>query len=185
MGITIHYKGKLNNPDLLNDLTDEMVAISKETEWKYELIDDKVQYVKGIIMRPHIKSETFSLLFNKNLDLVSIAALSLGECNKEGPHVSSIKTQYAPLEIHILVINLLKYLKNKYISDLEVFDDGNYWNTMDKNVLKKNMDFLASRIDMVGDILDAHQGNFKDTDPTEDVADKIEKILKKYGFRKK
>ncbi|GAG90422.1 unnamed protein product, partial [marine sediment metagenome] len=123
MGISIHYKGKLNKPELVNDLINEMAAISKETEWEYELVDDKIQNIKGIITNPHKKCETFSLLFNKKLDLVSIASLSFETSNNKGLHVASIKTQYAPLEIHISIVKLLKHFKSKYIANMEVFDE--------------------------------------------------------------
>ena len=182
MGISIHYKGKLNKPELLNDLINEMAAISKETKWEYELVDDKIQNVKGIITKPHIKSESFSLLFNKNLDLVSLASLILEANNNTGPHVESIKTQYAPLEIHISVIKLLKYFKSKYIANMEVFDEGNYWDTLDEQVLKKNMNFLSSRINMVADILEAHQDDLDKADTPDNLVDRIEEIIRKFRF---
>ena len=182
MGIAIHYKGKLNKPELLNNLINEMAAISKETEWEYELVDDKIQNVKGIITKPHKKSEPFSLLFNKNLVLVSIASLILEANNNKGPYVESIKTQYAPLEIHISIVKLLKYFKSKYIANLEVFDDSDYWNTLDEQVLKKNMNFVDSRINMVADILDAHKDDLDKADTTENLVDRIEEILRKFRF---
>jgi len=182
MGISIHYKGKLNKPELVNYLINEMAAISKEIEWEYELVDDKIQNVKGIITKPHKNSEPFSLLFNKNLDLVSIACLILEVNNNKVPHVESIKTQYAPLKIHISVIKLLKYFKSKYIANMEVFDEGDYWNTLDEQVLKKNMNFLASRINIVADILEAHQDDIDKADTPENLVDRIEEILRKFRF---
>jgi len=185
MGITISYRGKIDNTDDIDKLTDELTDISKELKWEYERIDDREQNVKGIIIKPHQKSEPLSILFNKDSELINWGELSFHEANSGEKHFAFIKTQYAPLEIHIAVIKLLKYLKSRYISNLEVFDEGDYWDTMDEKVLKDKMDFLASRIAMMGDILDAHKEDFSTAKNPEELIEKIESLLKKFGFRKK
>ncbi|NWG28500.1 MAG: hypothetical protein HXY48_08200, partial [Ignavibacteriaceae bacterium] len=64
-----------------------------------------------------------------------------------------IKTQFAPPEIHIAIVKLLKYLKNKYIANLEVIDEGGYWETEDKELLIKNISFLNRKMDQVEEII--------------------------------
>jgi len=146
MGITVHYRGMIDKVANIEKLTTEMANISNELKWKYDIIDDEKQKVKGIIIKPHKKSEPLSILFNSHLNLISWAALSLKQVNDESAHFVSIKTQYAPLNIHISVIKLLKYIQSKYISNLKVVDEGDYWNTMDESLLKEKMDYLDSRL---------------------------------------
>lgn len=182
MGITIHYRGKLNNPEDIGKIQSEMSDIAKEFNWTFTIIDDVEQNVNGIIVKPHEDSESLSILVNKNLHLISLAALIFNEADEESAKFVATKTQFAPIHVHISIIKLLKYLKKKYINNLEVNDEGDYWKTMDENVLKEKMDFLASRIDLLGDVLDAHLGELEDVGSPEEIADKLEEILKKLGF---
>jgi hypothetical protein len=184
MGITVYYKGKVNEAGMVDDIVKELTEISEGLKWKYEIVNDKNLKVKGIIIRPHEKSETFSILANKNLNLISIGALHLKKPDEESSQVASIKTQYAPIQIHIGIIKLLKYLKKKYIYNLEVFDEGDYWRTMDENILDQKMSFLLARINLIGDILDTHKEEFEKLGSPEKVVEKIEELLKNYGFKR-
>ena len=67
------------------------------------------------------------------------------ENQRSGIDYVSVKTQFAPTEIHISIIKLLKHLKNKYILDLEVLDEGCYWETEDNKLLNKKFPFLIKR----------------------------------------
>ena len=58
----------------------------------------------------------------------------------------SVKTQYAGSEIHLWIIGLLKYLKNFHLHDLEVQDEGDYWETGNFEVLKEKMDLVGEKI---------------------------------------
>ena len=48
----------------------------------------------------------------------------------------SVKTQYAGIEIHKLIIHLLKYLDQKYFQNFTVSDEGKYWETLDEKLLQ-------------------------------------------------
>ena len=186
MGITIYFSGKIDNPSKSEDLIDELTAIATELKWKYDCYEfekeDNKPHVKGITMHPHEKSESMAIAFTPEGRLISPVSLHLGFKEEEFIYTEAIKTQFAPLEIHIAVIKLLKYLKSKYISNLRVIDEGDYWNTMDVNILKEKMDFLASKINLLGDILDAQSENLGKAKTPEELADEIEKILGKLGF---
>jgi len=41
------------------------------------------------------------------------------------------------IEEHMLIVTLLRHLKERYIRDLEVSDEGGYWETMDLERLKQ------------------------------------------------
>ena len=38
MGVTLHYKGQLKSPDVIDDITRELIDISEAREWKYQII---------------------------------------------------------------------------------------------------------------------------------------------------
>lgn len=186
MGIAIHYKGKIEKTEYIKDFVQEMEDISEEMKWKYTIIETEPTKNKpafqGIILKPHEKSESLSLFFDPEGRLQNLVNLILDEKPDIYSYSPHIKTQFAPFEIHIAIIKLLKYLKSKYISDLEVFDEADYWDTMDEAVLKEKMNLLASKIDLLGDLLDANQENLQKAKTPEGLAKKIEDILKKLGF---
>ena len=182
MGITIHFKGKINRERDVEKITEELADIATVLKWKYDIIDDIEQQVRGILMKPHDKCDTFAILIDKDLHLINFVALSLHEVEDSSARIVFVKTQFAPIQVHIALIKLLKFLKEKYINNLEVIDEGDYWDTMDEKILKEKMDFLGSRIDLVVDIFEAHREEIQSTTSPENLADKIEQILKKFGF---
>ncbi|MCK4288916.1 MAG: hypothetical protein KAW86_06910, partial [Bacteroidales bacterium] len=82
-------------------------------------------------------------------------------------------------------IKLLKYIKSKYISNLEVTDEGEYWETSDMERLKYLFDFLDNKINIFRDILEGNKEIFSKSDSPELIADKIEKLLLKFMSNKK
>ena len=90
-----------------------------------------------------------------------------------------IKTQFSSPDVHIRVIGLLKYLKKKYISNLEVRDEGEYWEKADFKILKEKMDFINSKINYLSSELSSDRlGDIKGLS-AEEIAARIERLLKK------
>jgi hypothetical protein len=77
---------------------------------------------------------------------------------------------------------LLKYIQKKYISNLDVYDEGEYWQTGDEKILKERIDFLNGAINHLSEVLNSIEFE-KDISP-ESIADKIEEVLKNMKFRK-
>lgn len=187
MGVTIHYKGKLDTIENIESFCEEMEDIAKSMGWKHTIIDkfdssDKVP-VKGIIIKPHKKSESLQLVTDKQGNLRNAFALEFASDDTTLTYFNFIKTQFAPVEIHIAVIKLLKYIQQKYISNLDVYDEGDYWQTGDENILKKKIDFLNNAMEQLEDALKTVE--FRENETADSVADKIEELLKKMNFRKK
>ena len=187
MGVTIHYKGKLNSADYIDSFYEEMEDIAKSMGWKHTLIDrfdnnDKTP-VKGVIIRPHEKSESLQLITDQQGNLRNVFAFEFAGEDSELTYMNFIKTQFAPVEIHIAVIKLLKYIQQKYISNLDVYDEGDYWQTGDEKILKGKIDFLNKAMDQLEGILSSIK--FEENETAESVADKIEEVLKKMMFKKR
>jgi len=185
MGITIHYKGKLNSTNLTDQVCEELEDIAKSMEWTCNSFDfkekDKTQ-VKGLFIQAHSQSELLQFMIDKNGFLRNALMLEHFPHDDDITFLNHTKTQFAPIEIHIAIIKLLKYLQQKYISNLEVWDEGEYWQTGDPVLLKEKMDFLKEKIDEFGDILNSIE--FEEGSSAESIADKIEEVLKKRFFDK-
>lgn len=186
MGVTIHYKGKLDCVENIDSFCEEMEDIAKSMGWKHTIIDkfdsnDKIP-VKGIIIRAHEKSESLQLISDLHGNLRNVFAFEFAGEDSDLTYLNFIKTQFAPVEIHIAVIKLLKYIQQKYISNLDVYDEGEYWQTGDEKILKRKIDFLNRIMDQFEDVLNSVK--FEENETAESVADKIEEILKKTKFRK-
>ena len=97
----------------------------------------------------------------------------------------SVKTQFAPLHVHINIVKLLKYIGKKYIANLEVNDEGNYWQTGDREILAKKINFLSKKIDELAEALSAAEIENTNHLSEKDLPDKIERILKENFKRQK
>ena len=186
MGVTIHYKGKLNSEDLIDPFCEEMEDIARSMEWEYNRFDfdkskDEIP-LKGLIIKPHKSAEPLQFMIDKSGNLRNVFLVKWLNDENESSFFNHIKTQFAPFDVHIAVIKLLKYLQQKYMLSLEVWDEGDYWQTGDAVLLKEKMDFLNEKMDQIKNVL--HSIEFEEGSSAESVADKIEEILKKMNFRK-
>ena len=185
MGITIHYKGKLNSSDLIDDFCEEMEDISKSMKWKFNSFDydekDKTP-VKGLFISPHPKAELLQFMIDKNGYLRNALMLEHFQHDDDITFLNQIKSQFAPIDIHIAVIKLLKYIQQKYVTNLVVYDDGDYWQTEDTALLQEKMNFLSEKIDLFEVALNSIP--FELNENEESIIDKIEEVFRKMNFRK-
>jgi hypothetical protein len=87
------------------------------------------------------------------------------------------KTQFAGPDTHIALMKLLKYLKEKYIHNLEVNDEGSYWGEWDQEILLSQFEKYNMAFDMVTEALSGFKSK-----PGEDVhsfAARLEEVLLK------
>ncbi|MCB0581648.1 MAG: hypothetical protein KDD10_20355 [Phaeodactylibacter sp.] len=197
MGLCIHYRGALTDKRAIYQLMDEVEDIAKAMNWKYTVLDEdwsqpptakldnseagRIQItgklsLKGISLQVHPKSEWVYLLFNASCVISSPAqvALSAEEGYPAQAQWQSVKTQFAGAEAHIAIIRLFRYLKGKYLHDLEVSDEGEYWETENYDTLKSRLDKLDRAIDIMGMALaDLDKGSSE-----EDIVERIEKVLR-------
>lgn len=200
MGITIHYGGKLKDRESLPALIEELEDIAQAMEWECTRFDEDWETqpraeivhtehgaeirghlgLKGVVLSVHPDCEPFSFLFDRdgNLrDLVSMVGILQGFIDAERAQVN-VKTQFAPLHVHITIIKLLKYIGKKYIANLEVNDEGDFWQTGDREILAQKLNFLNKKIDELAEALSAAEIENTNDLSEKDLLDKIERILK-------
>ena len=175
MGITIHYSGKLDDPRVLPGLLTAARHFCFQRKWKYLDVDDRIlgtverwipsdddqvhtkaspidDTMRGIIVQPHPESESVFLTFNQDGEL----CFYLPE--PEPGHYSEnkllfTKTQFAPLDVHISICELLHLIRDKYFPSLHVVDEGEYWETHDPARLAENFGKLNAIMNQVANAL--------------------------------
>ena len=198
MGLSIHYRGRLKTPELITSISEELTDICRSRGWKSSRLDEDFSRentsqlvhtekgaeitghlpLKGIGFSPGKGSEGLSFFFDRDGNLVPPLTMATDGSVKGELPWDAVKTQFAPLDIHITIIKLLRYLKKKYFEVFEVADEGDYWETGDEVLLRKKMEFLAGKIDAFGKMLsEADIGSAPDISPDR-LADRIEDLLR-------
>jgi len=154
MGLTFHYSGRLNKDASLRDLVEEVRDISLIYKWNYSIFEEKFPLVTsndayndkiyGICFTPPA-CETVWLCFLSNGKMSNPVNLQFyGNSNdkeeQEYLYMLSVKTQFAGIEVHKLIIHLFRYLNEKYFSHFKLYDEGEYWETGDEELLRKNFE---------------------------------------------
>lgn len=204
MGVTIHYRGRIDRIDDVERLSREIEEFATILEWgmkrwqenwnlpntaSLRKNNDTMQLkghvpIRGISLFPDPKCEPLNLTFTKEGYLASsLSMVLLADDEIEIDRMwQSTKTQYASVETHISIIKLLKFVKKKYISNLEVHDEGRYWETEDAHELQNMFDTIDEAIDSLSDSLNMIPQKELVNKSPEEIADFIEDIIrKKFG----
>jgi len=153
MGLSFHYNGKIADKKLLSNLIEDLEDISQLHKWKYEILETEFpeenhgenyynQQVYGICFTPP-ECETVFVSFLSNGKMSSPMLLDFwGDAKKEPEkdylYMLSVKTQYAGAEIHKLLMGIFHFLNKQYLSEFELYDEGDYWETGDDALLLKH-----------------------------------------------
>jgi hypothetical protein len=149
MGITIHYRGRLNDADRINEFMTGVARACHNLGWTYDRVTEHDPVIKGLIIHPSERCDPLAFLFSKAGFLLSPIQLTSGKANALAPAWVFVKTQFAGPEVHVRVVRLLKWVKERYISNLEVEDEGEYWETENFAMLKRKMEAIATVIDRI------------------------------------
>jgi len=200
MGVSLHYRGQLANLDDWATLQDELIDIATTLKWEWTTLDEdwtqpataKLTFtdrgaeivghlpLRGIQLILHPQCESVAFFFDPAghvRDVMTMLMLLEREIEPEHAWVS-VKTQFAPPVIHITLVKLLQYLKKRYLPNLEVRDEGEYWETGDAARLEHHIQVTAKNIDTLEQTFAATNINFSQYAP-EDMADIIEAMIRK------
>lgn len=196
MGVSIHYRGRLDDTALLPSLCDEVGDIADSMGWPSTTLDEdwsqpsdaqltdggKIEGhlgLKGIQITPHPDSEPVVLFFDANGYIRSPMTMLLILSGSLQPETAWVpmKTQFSGPDTHVWVIGLLKYLKKRYISNLEVSDESEYWDTGDRRKLEEDMTLLDEKLqDLSGTISSGRMGDLTALSADE-IAERITQYL--------
>ncbi len=153
MGITIFYRGAIANLDRVEDFEDRVLDLALEFGgqariWRTAADNDPSRVVRGVVLDLCPGQETTSLLISPEGWLIGLTEIEDAENGKlkEMPWCF-VKTQFGTLEGHVALVEMFAALKAGFFPDLEVNDEGDYWETRDVNNLKKKRAFLQAAIE--------------------------------------
>jgi hypothetical protein len=164
MGLSFHFSGRLRNPKNLLSLIEEVKDVSEVYGWKYGILNtsfpkntfeerENFEHIYGIYFTP-TNCETVSLTFISNGRMVCPSCIyffanSENETERSYIYDVSVKTQFAGVLTHQLLIRLFKYLNNKYFQDFKLSDESYYWETDDENLMKERFKVYDTLLDNV------------------------------------
>lgn len=182
MGLSIHYKGRIDT-DCVAPLCEELRDIAGSVDWDVREIADDEKELHGIVLIPKSDMESVSFLFDTQGRLHSFIDLIVGW--DEGDFLcASVKTQFAGCAEHIWLCGLLRHVQRTYMPQLEVTDEGGFWETGDRQQLQQKISFLDQMIQQFGAALEqaAMDTVLDKTDP-DAVADFVRKVAEEFRAR--
>lgn len=201
MGLTIHYSGRITNKQKLLLLIEELEEISKVHGWDYHVFEREFPYQDS---ETFTLSESLTKYDEEHdgklygigfvpdgCDPVSITFLSNGrisgpmqlqcwgdstdEKEREMLYGTFTKTQYADVEVHKMVIGVFRYLNNRFLTDLKIYDEGEYWETNDDKLLTEN---FARNTALISDFAGVLRENNRQESET--VEEYLERVIREF-----
>ena len=184
MGVTIHYRGSFKDLDGVEDFEDRVLDLVLDLGghariWRSSDSGDSDRVVRGLIVDLAPGQESTSLLISPEGWLIcpwDIEAAERGELTE--PSWCSVKTQYGPIEGHVALVELLAAIKRQFMPDLEVNDEGEYWETRNLAKLQEKVSFLKRAIDTMADALSRDGLSAEAAEDPEILATRIERIAR-------
>jgi len=162
MGLCIYYSGKIKDAVSLPLLVEEVKDIAIVNKWKYHVYEssfpndtleseEHLEPIFGINFTPP-NCESVTLTFLSNGVMVCPGSVkyfgnSKNETEKNYIYHLWTKTQFAGMVIHATIINIFKYLHNKYLTDFVLKDESGYWETGDESIMQDNFRKYDSLLD--------------------------------------
>ena len=169
MGLSLHYNGTFNPSASLQEMIREVEDIATIYNWKYYIFETAFpensmglsgynDSIYGICCAP-AQCEPLYLTFLSNGRMASPENLrfwgkSMGTPEGGYLYMLATKTQYAGYPVHIVIVQLLRYLSKKYFLEFNVIDEGKYWETGDEHILKETFKRYTDMIDNFADLLE-------------------------------
>jgi hypothetical protein len=137
MGVTIHFEGQLKSENDFNELISEAEKFAKKNEMEYSPFSEPSKKLgrvrneedwdyegptKGIKIQPDPNSDPLWLEFDKDNYIQEYC-----------------KTQFAGIDIHLKIIELLKLIE-PHFKELIVVDEAEFWDSNDKELLQNSFD---------------------------------------------
>ena len=194
MGLSFHYKGTIRNLSLIGELTEEVQDICEGLNWKCRIWGGKSSAkikktasdplnpapddLKGISLSPD-ESEPLFLTFLPNGNLCSPLKLMFNDpvTNDLMIEFIHVKTQFAGPDTHMALLKLLRYLKEKYFTELEVDDEGLYWESEDEKTLLSQFAKYNFTLKMLTEALSDFKAIPGET--LNSLAERLEELLRK------
>lgn len=198
MGISIHYKGKIADSTRIDELCDELADIAQTMGWEWDTINNDVTVpstarienngngieisghlpLKGILLHLHPDCESLTFLFEKHgclCDMLTMIGVTEGYAQPQNCSLC-VKTQFAGPDTHIMIVKLLRYISRKYMPDLKVTDEGEFWEKNDEALLCRKFNAMNEKLDSIKRVLEASPPFTLDDNPAAGL-EQLESLL--------
>lgn len=166
----------------MEDFEDRLLDLALEIGgdgriWRSAATGKPERLVRGIYLDIAPGQETTSLLIAPEGWLISLMEIEEAEEGTIGePPWCFVKTQFVSVEGHIFLVELLAAIKKEFIPDLEVHDEGDYWETRDVQRLREQFGRLNSAIAGMRDGLQNHGLTAEAAEDPDIVVARIQRI---------
>jgi hypothetical protein len=158
MGVTIHFEGHAKGDAQRDSAIAAAKRFAENYGWLSSEIDEArtvlkrvidelpVDYVgptRGVQLQPHENSEPVRLEFDRD-----------NFCQ------DYCKTQFAPTDIHVRIIELLRSLQ-PFFADLAVIDEGEYYESDDIAQLQRHIDRCFEMMEQIKAERPGHSGPYR------------------------
>ena len=153
MGVTIHYRGSLADLDRVEDFEDRVIDLvlalgGNVRMWRAADDVDRSRIIRGLMIDMAPGQETTSLLISPEgwfIHLMEIEDAEKGLLTE--PSWCWVKTQFGPVEGHVALVELFSAIQREFAPNLEVSDEGEYWETRSLPTLRRKCAFVGAMID--------------------------------------
>jgi hypothetical protein len=185
IGITIHYRGTLKDLSCVEDFEDRLLDLALDLGgqariWRSSPGVDPSRIVRGVILDQAPGQETTSLLISPEGWLIGLMEIEDAECGRltEAPWCF-VKTQFGPIDGHVALIEIFAALKREFFPDLEVMDEGDYWESRNIARLQQKFTFLQAAIEGLAEGLRRHGLSSEAAEDPEILTQRIIRIAEK------
>jgi hypothetical protein len=182
MGISIAYRVRLADLSRVEDFEDRLLDLALEMGgmariWRSSDDANPERMVRGVILDLAPGQESTSMLLSPEgwlIGLVDIEDAERGQLT--GPPWCFTKTQFGPLEGHVALAEMLSELRREFLPDLEVTDEGGYYETRDLWQLQQRFSLMREAISGLADGLRHHGLSSEAAEDPEIVLGRIERV---------
>lgn len=145
MGITIHYRGTMDDVSQIEDMEDRVIDLAvamggRATVWRSFADHDPTRAIRGVMLDMAPGQETMSLLVTPEGHLINLCEIEDAEKQPlKEPSSCFVKTQFGSEQGHIAIVYLLDALKERYFSNLSVLDESGFCEHRDTQMLSQQM----------------------------------------------
>lgn len=155
MGVTVHYRGRISQTRLIETFEDRIIELALDVGgmariWRSCPEDHPERIVKGTTLELAEGLETVSFILSPEGVLLPLYEIERAENGPldEMPWVLC-KTQFGTVNAHVTLVELLKAMKAKLFPNLEVLDEGKYFETGDLRELCRARSVVEQKIKTV------------------------------------
>ncbi len=192
MSLGIYYRGKLKNKDLIDPIIEELSEICRINNWAYRISDRTNSKLKFTNEIESLKMQgiTFSLGKEGNLlqfsfdpagflrdaPMAFLKTYEKKDKRKKYDYIFAQTLEYG-IENHIVVVQLLRYLKKKYFKYFDIKDMGGFYPYKNRYMLEERFDSFLKVQAVLNEIVE--HGNFSGTpeEITQQISDAVNRSM--------